>query len=238
MLLHAMMIMRVIRSVFRVAGSALNIVCGRNPALFVSECVMVYMEPSDSAPLLRWIGATCKRAGFVLYEQIRPHDAFGRMMAKNLAERGIGLKSYEAYPTLEAQTARFLAMGFEACSAVDMNAATAALVPPERLRAVSRVEMFDEFEEWTMMEGHYCLVTAVSDRARKSDAMASSSTDASTFTEAEVTTAATEAEAATAATETQELVLPNGVAQGAGPLYAMLVPGGAVPLGASISLPP
>jgi hypothetical protein len=207
---------------------------------------MVYMEPDDSAPLLRWIGTACKRAGFVLYEQIRPHDAFGRMMAKNLAERGIGLKSYEAYPTLEAQTARFLSMGFEACSAVDMNAATAALVSAERLRAVSRVEMFDEFEEWTMMEGHYCLVTAVTDRtSAKAAVTAEPATDtaepATDTAEPATDTAEPATDTAEPATDTAEVTLTNGIAADAGgtpgPLYAMLVPGGAVPLGGSIALP-
>ncbi len=54
------------------------------PTLFLSECVMVYMEPEDSGALIAWAAAEFRTATFVTYEQIHPHDSFGRMMLAHL----------------------------------------------------------------------------------------------------------------------------------------------------------
>ena len=54
------------------------------PTLFLSECVLVYMAVKDSSQLIAWAASRWERAAFVIYEQIRPHDAFGRVMMQNL----------------------------------------------------------------------------------------------------------------------------------------------------------
>ena len=54
------------------------------PTLFLSECVLVYMEPVYSDKIVRWAADTFEEAVFVTYEQILPGDAFGKQMIHNL----------------------------------------------------------------------------------------------------------------------------------------------------------
>lgn len=58
------------------------------PTLVLAECVLVYMEPQHSAELLRSLGRLLPTAACVVYEQIRPHDAFGQQMLRNLQVSG------------------------------------------------------------------------------------------------------------------------------------------------------
>lgn len=44
------------------------------PTYVLAECVLVYMEPEDSASVVRWLGQWLRTAAFVVYEQVR---AFG-----------------------------------------------------------------------------------------------------------------------------------------------------------------
>ena len=56
------------------------------PTIFLSECCLVYMDQEDASRLLRWIPETfVGDVGVILYEPIGGHDAFGRMMIRNLA---------------------------------------------------------------------------------------------------------------------------------------------------------
>ena len=66
------------------------------PTLVVAECVLIYMEAQHSDALIEWVGSSLPRAAFLVYEQIRPHDPFGRMMVGNIAARGCPLRSIGA----------------------------------------------------------------------------------------------------------------------------------------------
>ena len=41
------------------------------PTYVLAECVLVYMEPEDSASVVRWLGQWLRTAAFVVYEQVR-----------------------------------------------------------------------------------------------------------------------------------------------------------------------
>lgn len=58
---------------------------------------------------------------FVLYEQIKPDDAFGKMMIKNLKSRNIELKGIYQFPELEDQKKRFIDYGWQDATAIDIN---------------------------------------------------------------------------------------------------------------------
>lgn len=57
--------------------------------IFLSECCLIYMDQEKATDLLNWISNTFKSpgVGIILYEPIGGHDAFGKMMIKNLAVR-------------------------------------------------------------------------------------------------------------------------------------------------------
>jgi O-methyltransferase involved in polyketide biosynthesis len=54
------------------------------PTLFLSECVLIYVNTTYSAALIKWSTTFFAESMFVIYEQINPNDAFGKMMVTNL----------------------------------------------------------------------------------------------------------------------------------------------------------
>jgi len=131
------------------------------PILFLSECVLVYMHAHESSPLINWISSQIHESNgmgmFVIYEQIRPDDPFGRVMVENLQSRGCPLLSLSNHPSLESQEERFKQLGWTYSHARDMNDIYLNVIPTtDRLRA-EKLEMFDEFEEWFLIQAHYCI---------------------------------------------------------------------------------
>lgn len=118
----------------------------------------------------------------ILYEPIRPHDAFGQVMLANLAARGIVLPTLRQYGSLAAQRERMARYGFGGGSygadameqeenspaapttggigVADVNHLWATGVPDEEKARVAGLEMVDEVEEWELLAGHYCVVWA------------------------------------------------------------------------------
>jgi len=130
------------------------------PTLILSECVLVYIEAERGDALLRWLAATFADSAVLTYEQIRPDDAFGRMMLENLARRGCRLETLLKYPTLEAQRRRYLDAGWTHVRAHTMlDVYRHAIDAADRQRA-ERLEIFDEVEEWRLIQQHYTLVVA------------------------------------------------------------------------------
>ncbi|GMF10877.1 unnamed protein product [Phytophthora lilii] len=91
------------------------------PTLFVSECVLIYMEAKFSKQLVSWAAGYFDDVSFALYEQILPDDAFGRVMMANIKARGCDLLSIHDFPTVEAQIARFTEHSYEVAQCWDMN---------------------------------------------------------------------------------------------------------------------
>lgn len=89
------------------------------PCFVLSECVLVYLEPEESAALLRQLARALPTAAVALYEQIRPDDAFGQQMLRNLSLRGCPLLGIRA--DLADQSKRLLDAGWDRAGALDMN---------------------------------------------------------------------------------------------------------------------
>jgi len=184
------------------------------PTLFIAECVLVYLEPAAAAALLAWAAAGNFDGGqggggeqggelggepgsgdaargpafFAAFDMVRPDDAFGAVMRRNLAARGIVLHGMEAFPDLASQGPRFAECGgggggggvgwSGGVAAADMlsvysggvsgataagrgcDAAAAPVLDQAEVARVERLEMLDELEEWRMLMSHYCLVLA------------------------------------------------------------------------------
>lgn len=122
----------------------------------------------------------------LLYEPIKPSDAFGRVMVANLAARGIELHTLTQYGSLDAQRERLRKYGFgggggggggnmrgEGCDSVGAGGGVRARdvdecweegVSAEEKRRVAGLEMVDEVEEWRLLAQHYCVAWGWRDR--------------------------------------------------------------------------
>ena len=147
--------------------------CGLDPSLptlVLSECVLVYLDPEHSGRVIEWVSAHFKQAAFFVYEQIRPDDAFGKVMLTNLASRGCPLKGIRAHKSTQEQIERFRARGFNYVECLDMNDIYYKALDPAKRAAAEKLELFDEFEEWHLVQAHYCVVLALRfDGAKETD---------------------------------------------------------------------
>ena len=128
------------------------------PTIFLSECALIYMEPKQGSSVISWAAKSCQVSAFVTYEQIRPNDAFGKVMIRNLQARSIPLHSLMQYPDLEAQMERYKSSGYTCCNGRTMLDVYKSFLGDNT--RIERLEKFDEWEEWDLVLSHYCLVFA------------------------------------------------------------------------------
>ncbi|TPX65895.1 hypothetical protein CcCBS67573_g07994 [Chytriomyces confervae] len=135
------------------------------PTLILAELVYVYMPPEFVQDILVWSVSAVTSSVMINYDLINPHDSFGKMMMDNLKMRKIMLPGLLAYPSLECQKKRFFDSGYVLnATAVTMLDQYEIHTPLEERHRVSKVEMFDEVEEWQLMASHYCIAWACQSR--------------------------------------------------------------------------
>lgn len=134
------------------------------PTLLLSECCLCYLLPEEASAVLDFFAQRLSNSvGIVLYEPIRPGDAFGRTMVTNLASRGIQLQTIKRYASLEDQCQRLAQAGFVnrqgALDVYQIWQSNAWISETERER-VEKLEWLDEIEEWKLLASHYCIAWA------------------------------------------------------------------------------
>lgn len=131
------------------------------PTLLLSECCLCYLPPDAASSVLHYFSMHVKDAlAVVLYEPIRPFDAFGKTMVSNLASRGIHLQTLKRYYSLDAQRHRLRAAGFAggqgARDVYQLWDHDQWVSQGERDR-IEKLEWLDEVEEWKLLASHYCV---------------------------------------------------------------------------------
>ncbi|BFZ00778.1 hypothetical protein BsWGS_03816 [Bradybaena similaris] len=132
------------------------------PTVFLSECVLVYIDVEATNKLIKWIADSFPTALFINYEQVNMTDAFGQVMIQNLKARDCVLSGAVACTSLETQMNRFLNNGWTGGDAMDLCTVYRCL-PQADVQRMERLELLDERELLDQLLSHYCLVWAYKD---------------------------------------------------------------------------
>ncbi|KAF5581231.1 leucine carboxyl methyltransferase 1 [Fusarium pseudocircinatum] len=130
------------------------------PTLLLSECCLCYLTATEASDVLNFFNSRIPNLGTIIYEPIRPDDAFGKMMVSNLAARRIQMPTLQMYQTPEDQRARMSKAGFEKVYHMTIEDIWQNWVSADEKRRVDSLEGLDEVEEWKLLAAHYIVVWA------------------------------------------------------------------------------
>eukprot|EP00392_Amoebophrya_sp_AT5.2_P007283 g7297.t1 len=142
---------------------------GMANTLFLSECVLAYMQPQFGDDIIHTcvqelcLNAKTALTQFVCYEQCNPETQFGRMMVKNLHQRGCPLMSIHEYKTIADQEERYKKLGFAEAKGWTMNEVMKSVFGQDEgaeLKRIGKLEFLDEIEELVLFLDHYFLLVA------------------------------------------------------------------------------
>ncbi|POS79732.1 leucine carboxyl methyltransferase 1 [Diaporthe helianthi] len=125
------------------------------PTLLISECCLCYLETSEAQNVIKCFVNRIPDLGLVVYEPVRPDDAFGRQMASNLAARKIRMPTLEAYRQPKDQEGRLREAGFKEVRQKTVDSIWSQWVSEDEKERVDGLEGLDEVEEWQLLAGHY-----------------------------------------------------------------------------------
>ncbi|KAK1775067.1 leucine carboxyl methyltransferase [Copromyces sp. CBS 386.78] len=134
------------------------------PTLIISECCLCYLPPSTASSILSFFTTTIQSPlGIVIYEPIKPDDAFGKMMVSNLAARDIKMPTLEVYKEAHDQARRLREAGFGGEKGGGAKSKTIEQIwegwtSQEEKERVDALEGLDEVEEWKLLAAHYIVV--------------------------------------------------------------------------------
>ena len=131
------------------------------PTIILSECCLCYLPPDTATSVIQYFQMNINSdLAMILYEPVRPFDAFGKTMVTNLASRGIHMQTLKRYSSLQAQRHRLRLAGFsDGQGARDVHRIwnTDEWVTGAERERIERLEWLDEVEEWQLLASHYCV---------------------------------------------------------------------------------
>ena len=130
------------------------------PTLFFSECVLTYVDFQHSLDLMQWIRNKFIRPAVVIYEQIRPEDAFGRVMMRHFNKIQSPLRRIQKLSDIEKHKNVFRSLCFDDVVGFDMNFFYTCYLDEAEKKRMIQLEPFDEFEEWNLKCSHYIITAA------------------------------------------------------------------------------
>lgn len=80
--------------------------------VIIAECSMMYLQDSAVKDILVSLSATFKSAHLIIFEPLYLGDPFGKIMEKNLSERGLPTESFMMYPSIESYKTRIQTFGW------------------------------------------------------------------------------------------------------------------------------
>lgn len=127
------------------------------PTIFVTECVMVYIEPSKATNFLKWTTSKFHSSiAMINHEQLNIFDKFGQVMMENLSQRGCSLPGIEACRDKNTHIQRLVSSGWQSGICWTMYELY-NLLPKEEISRVEKIEFLDERELITQLFEHYCV---------------------------------------------------------------------------------
>jgi len=125
------------------------------PTFVFAECVLAYLPAKQSDQAIQFFSVNFEKVYFLNYEMMFLNDQFGKMMVKNFKAKGIDLVGINDYPNIPSLQKRFTELGYTSVEVYDMiDMYNVHLDQTERKR-IEKIEWFDEFEEWNLMQKHY-----------------------------------------------------------------------------------
>lgn len=128
------------------------------PTMLISECCLCYLEANQTEEVISYFASRIANLGLVLYEPIKPDDAFGKQMVSNLAARRIKMPTLATYKEPVDQEERLRQAGFEEVRQTSINEVWEQWITSDEKERVDALEGLDEVEEWQLLAGHYIVV--------------------------------------------------------------------------------
>lgn len=125
------------------------------PTLLISECCLCYLETAQAKDVVQYFADRIPNLGLVLYEPVKPDDAFGRQMISNLAARRIKMPTLDVYKQPKDQDERLRQAGFTFVRQKSVEELWETWVPADEKDRLDGLEGLDEVEEWKLLAAHY-----------------------------------------------------------------------------------
>ena len=118
--------------------------------------MLVYLNRKTTIDILNVFTSNFKNLVFTFYDLINPYDPFGQEMVDNLKIRNIKLNGIEETDSVDKQLSRLKDLGFTEYEVYDMVHFYNKCIDTSEKKRIEKLELFDEFEEWELIQSHSC----------------------------------------------------------------------------------